>query len=152
MRIPSNVTIEPFQVEHLQEMKLRAFDAKALGYLDSFSTEVAQGFLRGPGWTVRIDGQILGCGGFVILWEGRVEAWVIGTPLLMVYPKLVFSITKYQLDLVKEHFGFRRIEAVTQASFGAGRRFLEHLGFTPESEMKRYGPDGSTHIRYVLLP
>src|SRR5262245_36237862 len=98
MRIPSNVTLEVFKPEHIDEMKLRECDAKSIDYLRGLD-DAALVFLRGPAVTVRVDGTVLGCGGFVIPWPGRAEAWILTTPGILLYPKLAFSLAKHYLSI-----------------------------------------------------
>jgi hypothetical protein len=44
------------------------------------------------------------------------------------------------------------VQAGVVAEHGAGRRFVEHLGFTEEGLMPKFGPRGETFAKYVLFP
>ena len=150
MRIPSNVTLESFKPEHVTEMQLRAWDAKGIEYLKSTDEAVAV-FMRGPGITVRVNGTILGAGGYVIPWPGRAEAWILTTPGVPLFPKLVFSLVKHYLSMASS-FGFRRVETTVPVQHDVAIRWLERLGFKREGVMQYYGPNEQDCYRYVILP
>jgi hypothetical protein len=149
MRIPHNVTLESFKLEHIDEMRLREYDHKSVEYLKD--AEVVQVFMKGPAITVRVNGVIAGSGGFAIPWPGRAEAWLLTTPLIARYPKLAFSLAKHYLSMAPS-MGFTRIETAIAESHHVARRWLKRLGFTEESLMRRFGPNGQNFVRYVIIP
>lgn len=46
---------------------------------------------------------------------------------------------------------WRRLEASVEKNFSAGCRWVQLLGFEMEGEMRGYGPNGETHLRYARV-
>lgn len=46
---------------------------------------------------------------------------------------------------------WRRLEASVEKNFEAGCRWVQLLGFEMEGEMRGYGPNGETHLRYARV-
>jgi hypothetical protein len=88
-----------------------------------------QEFYRWHALTVRVDGVIVGIGGYVILPDGTPHAFMDATEA---------NCRRYRITLAKavrrffgelKAAGVQRIIASPDASFKAAERFLHHLGF-----------------------
>lgn len=144
------VEIAPFRPEDIDQidpqrqhlLEAQAADWRAMAKLAGNS---------GPAWTGRIDGRVIGCAGFALLWQGRAAAWcLIGQDIpkrawLGIYRAIETRIA--QLPAL----GVQRLEAEAQFAFLPGNRLLTMLGFEREGLARRFGPDGSDFNRYARL-
>jgi hypothetical protein len=156
------VQITPFRAEDALAMQLTPQAAASFAGVDL--RENFQLYERkGPGWTMRVGDDIIGCAGLMLPWpSGSLAiAWLLPSPLLPSYPKtaIVELLTRLRA-LMREHRP-RRIEFLVSASFPLGQRFAEFLDFQrdgccdPPCErcglIKAYGPNGEDFIRYVWV-
>lgn len=96
-------------------------------------------------WTAVLDGAPVACGGTLLQWPGRHQAWMYmneGTgPHMLPLTKAVARA----LGGVKG-----RVEFTVRADFAQGHRWARLLGFEVETPLlKGYGPEGEDHVGYV---
>ena len=140
--------VEPFKPFHIallraqgvQSAQLREVSIVPLNY-----ESVAQPL--GPAVTVFDSGRVILCGGIVIQAPGRGECWALmsaeaGRHLLW----LTRAIERF--TTMQE---WQRLEASVEKGFRDGCRWVELLGFEFEGEMKAYGLNGETHLRYARI-
>ena len=107
---------------------------------------------KGPAWTLRINGVLIGCAGLMLLdWPGVAHAWMLPSPALAQHPKISLTLLRQKLEETIRTHQLVRIQAEVQTTFTTGRRFIESLGFEHEGDMRRFGPDGSTFSRYAWV-
>jgi hypothetical protein len=89
----------------------------------------------GPAWTLIAGGEVLGCGGVVVAGDvGR--AWVILSQPVRAIP--VHRAVRRALQIARDEFALRRIEARALSPFGAARHWLERLGFRASGQEGDY--------------
>lgn len=136
-----SVEIVRFDPAHIGQMSLtaeqRVVDSQKeiLGY--------------GDAWTVMVDGHPVACGGVMPVWDGRGYAWALmGTdsgPYMLHITRAVkrgLRITPYQ-----------RVEMAVDATFDAGCRWAEMLGFVRETTtpLRCYLPGGKDAWLYARV-
>lgn len=106
---------------------------------------------RGPAWTGRHQGRVIGCAGFALLWQGRAAAWCLLAPDIPRPAWLGIHRAVAARMAQLPALGVRRVEAEAQFNFLPGNRWLRLLGFELEGLARRFGPDGSDFNRYARL-
>ena len=104
---------------------------------------------KGCSFTGFTEDKIIGCAGILPIWEGLGHAWVV---MGKDYKKHRIWIHKQVQDMFfKIAVGkkFRRVQANVQCDFYDAVRWIEALGFEPESILRQYGPDGKDHYMYT---
>lgn len=100
----------------------------------------------GNAFTLYQGNEIVGCGGIMKIWDGFGEAWTLFTRLLFQNPKTVHKTVKYIMgELIKEE-GFKRVQAVVDASNERAVRWIERLGFEREGLMRKYIGDKDFYL------
>lgn len=112
----------------------------------------ARHYATGPGYTARLDGQILACAGITIHWPGMGTAWALITPLGCRHPLRVHRAVKQGLASIVDGCHLRRVQAEVMAECAPAIRWVEALGFHAEHLMPRFGPSGESAWRYAYLP
>lgn len=111
----------------------------------------AEYLLRGPAYTIIKNGQVVWCGGLVMLWPGMAEAWGVPSMSLQDCPlgfhRLVVTVLRELIETMK----LRRVQCTIASVFGISQRWVQALGFQHEGDMAMYGPDGADHKRYALV-
>ena len=106
---------------------------------------------EGPAYTGTVNGEIIGCGGVCMYWEGVGEAWASLSPRVTAMRKSVYLCLRECLRIIWTTFAMRRIQAIARCDFEAAQRLLEHLGFVQEATLRRYAPDGVDCFLYAKL-
>lgn len=106
----------------------------------------------GPGWTLRVDGVVVGCAGIVRMrWPGVAHAWLLPSPDLPRYPKTMALAILQEFKELLARERFWRLECNVLQDFALGRRFAEWCGFQEEGILYFYGPKAEHMIRYALI-
>lgn len=107
----------------------------------------------GPAWTGWCKERAVACAGVMLPWPGYGVAWALVTRWARDEAGMDIhrAVVRGLRDVIRTH-ALRRVEANVDASFGLGRRWVTALGFTEESVMPHYGPEGQTFVKYVLCP
>jgi hypothetical protein len=107
---------------------------------------------NGPAFTGLIDGTVATVAGLQHFpWPGVAEAWAIVTPIGRQHGLVVSRQVARHLGRLIHAHDYRRVQADVVAAFTVGRVWVEWLGFTLESIMVGYGPEGVDMARYVWL-
>jgi hypothetical protein len=95
------------------------------------------------------DGDdLVAVAGVLPYWPGVGEAWFsLGPGYAPRHLRAGVRRIRNFLALVQPQY--RRIQADVRAGVPGLMQWIELLGFTFESEMPRYGPDGADYYRYV---
>lgn len=135
--------IEVFKPEHLDRLRLQPAQAY-------FSREFSQpGYAsllgRGPAFTALDGDTVLGCGGAAELWPGRACVWSLLSDSAGPHMRAIHRAVSGFIDQLP----YRRIEALVDAGFEPGHRWVKLLGFACETPdgMQSFTPDG----RHVFL-
>ena len=110
----------------------------------------------GPAVSGYWDGELVGCGGLQLLWEGVAEGWCLfaeDTKEQTLRARMQFAVSsKDLLDLWMDKYDLVRVHAPMRDDFPAGLKFVEFLGFTRESgRMEKYYPSGVAAIMYSIV-
>lgn len=101
-------------------------------------------------YTLEHEGKPLGVGGFRLINETTMWAWVDITDCAGSHIIPAYRVLKEWIDIfVKEH-GIKRLQAYIEMDFPEAIRMVQHLGFEKESIMKRFVGDKDASM-YVKL-
>jgi RimJ/RimL family protein N-acetyltransferase len=156
------IVLSPFRAEDAYAMELTRQAIRSLtgvDTLENFRLYEA----KGPGWTLRIEEQIIGCAGLMFPWpSGSLAiAWLLPSPHLARYPLTAIKLLLDKLRALITEYQPRRVEFLVDASFRVGQRFAEWLEFRRDGccdppcpqcgVVRAYGPQGEDYIRYVWV-
>jgi hypothetical protein len=137
--------IEAFKAAHLERLRLQP--AQAYFGREISRPEYASMLGKGPAFTALDGDVVLGCGGAAELWAGRGCVWSLisdqAGPHMLAIHRAVAGFIK-QLP-------YRRIEALVDADFEAGHRWIRLLKFNCETPngMAGFTPDGRNVFLYA---
>lgn len=136
--------IEPFRTEHLLKIEITEVD----GLGETSKQVLANAAKNSIAYTALNNDSIMFIVGAAQLWPGLVDLWLIVTPEFMLHKKSCLRIFWQFMAQLKD-MGIRRAQADIRADLSKNISFVKHFGFTFESEMKQYGVNGETYLRYV---
>lgn len=147
----TGMALEDMTTEHLERLNLRNTDERVLHMLGTQAEFAAHALKCGPCFAlVQVgNGAVVGCGGFAYLCPGVCEAWLVGSSLFRVHPRLVLETCKRNVQYMI-NLGVHRVQAHVRADNPAAARFIgRHMGFAYEGLCHAYGPDKATYLRFA---
>jgi len=110
-------------------------------------------FGRGNVWglTAWHEGEIVGIGGIVKLWDGVAEAWFIMSKKGATMPYRVANCTDQLFDEVMVDRNLHRMQASVSTLDPKAVRFARWIGFEPEGIMRKYGEKGEDFFRMARV-
>ena len=90
---------------------------------------------------------VIACAGIVNCWRGRAQVWSLMSEHLPKYRKAIHkAVSRY----LAAH-PIRRLELTLDPEFSRAVAWAKRLGFTYESTMPAYGPNGELQDMYVRI-
>lgn len=142
--------VERFRPEHFTEARPILEHQHMMGLVDSEHT--ARTLAKFPASTARTsEGEIIACGGVVILWRGVGEAWGLTTKHVDRYRIFYYKNTKLLIESIAQSFNLHRVQATVPVGHEPAARFIMRMGFAREGLLRKFGPDGSDFIMFGRL-
>lgn len=132
-----------FKAEHYFKLN----EQEATSYVNAFMSEKAIKALENNehSYSIFINGRLIACAGLVQFWHGRAEAWAMIDKDCRKEFVALHNIVKRFLKACP----VKRVEAVVDANFEQGHKWVNYLGFTIEAPlMKAYGINGGDCTLY----
>lgn len=135
-----------FKAEHYFALN----EQEATSYVNEFMSEKSIKALENNehSYSIFIGGRLVACAGLVQFWNGRAEAWAMIDEDCRKEFMTLHNVVKRFLDVCP----VKRVEAVVDAGFSAGHRWVETLGFELEAPLMRsYGINGGDCALYARV-
>jgi len=142
------LSAEVYTPDHAAAIRLREADQAFVDGLGPMAIPIAMGLARHPGITLLADGQVVACGGVVIIWPGVGEAWMRTSHLLGRYPVATLRLTRQFLDASVSSLKLRRLQCTVRCGYAPAIKWAERLGFASEGVLRGFGPDGEDYIMF----
>lgn len=141
------VNVLPFRWYHLIAMDLRDAEREYLSLFPDYYALAKAQQDKGPCFTAFVEDEGPACSwGFVPLWDGVFECWMLTGRLIEKYPTKLIRAAQRVIDNVEIELQSHRLQMVVNASHPKSLRFAEALSFLPEGVLKAYGPNGADFV------
>jgi hypothetical protein len=132
--------IAPFRYEHLEVMAIRPFEREMVAVYEDKYRALAS---TGDGGTIVYEGVILAAFGWVQLWPGTYEVWVIPSIFVARFARVFLRTVRSYVDRLFETHPISRLQSSAIAD-PLHDHWMRHLGFQNETPggMKDYGGEG----------
>ncbi len=141
--------IQQYEPWHMDALSMRWREEDTFKLVDRDLDKILKKTNKGCSFTGFAEDKIIGCAGILPLWDGVGHAWVVMGKDYKKHRIWIHKQVKSMFFKIAVGMGFQRVQANVQADFYDALRWIEALGFTCESTLKRYGPDGKDHYMYV---
>lgn len=136
----------PFKASHVEDIQwIEREHARLIGQ------QALSIYEKHPGWTGLCNGRFVAAGGIVVPYRGLGEGWVIAGPLVHQGHLTYFHRTiKRAMIGTAQALKIRRLQVLVRDSFTVSHSWvLDHLGFTRECVLAKYGVMGEDMVVYV---
>ncbi len=100
--------------------------------------------------TIMQDGKILMMCGFINLWPGTAELWLIPTTYALDCPIVFSKSVKNMIELMAESLRLHRMQA-TVIDDDSHSNFMDFLGFEKEGLLKQYSDAKENYIPWARI-
>ena len=144
------IKVVPFHVEHVKLMDVRQHELQ--GIFKSKDIDIRLEALQqlSTAGTIIYDGRILGVMGYVEMWRGTCEVYVLPSEYIKEYGLVFARIIKSNLKMLREVQKFHRIQ-VTAVDDDKHKRWLEWLGFKCEGVLKKYSINQQDYKMWAII-
>lgn len=136
-----------FHPKHLDLLNIKEEWKKTVLNLDRAKMILGNipGGEAGDALTLVIDGRVIACFGYFLVFPGVVEVWLIPSIHIDKYSLTFVRIVRRYLDQTAALFQWHRIQTVTEMD-GRHRKWMKVLGFKEEGILEKY----FNHKDYVI--
>lgn len=139
-----------FRADHLDLMELRP-EELAGSSLENAKKRIA-GFAgeSEQALTYTYDGRIIAIMGFIILWDGVIQGWVVPTTYVYTVPVGFAKTVKRYIESLAETFRCHRFQTGSYDD-PMHARWMKFLGFESEGVSRQFTPDKRDYVNYARL-
>lgn len=135
-------------MRELREKPFNIKDLDALGLSEDQLSVYRKVVFQNSSWTVRYKDEVVFCGGVQRIMPSVGEAWLMFSPKGREY----IGVLKKAKELLGSSMkSFQRIQAAADSRDSRYSSFLEHLGFTFEGVLRKYGIQGQDMRMYSIV-
>ncbi len=105
----------------------------------------------GFGWTMKLDGKPIGCGGFQGIGQGIGVVWVMLSDEVRGHGLKLCRFARMATDIAFEEMGWHRIQAAVRCDMPEYQRWAELMGFECEGRLRKAAPDKTDLYLYAKV-
>ena len=142
------ILVRPFEPGDISKIGGRAYEQELIRLTGDHGENFAA---YGPAFTMLDDDKPVMAAGVYIPWPGIGEAWMHLSPWFYSHVKTAYRETREILHSIIVNKKLRRVQCPIHAGMEKNMNFVEHLGFTIEGIMHRWGPEGADYLMYAVV-
>ena len=146
----NNVRIVPFHPEHVKLMDIRDSELEVLLCFQNIEQRLKVISERGVCGTIMWGNTILGVMGYIELWKGVCEVWVIPSKSIPEHSIVFAKRIKKSLRLLRQTKYFHRIQTASLSNKEQDR-FFTWLGFKYEGDLACYSSKKETYKMWAIV-
>ena len=136
----------PFSPAHAT--RINTDQEEVLVHNADVSTLLTQQSQMGPAVTGFVALKPVVAFGFVSIWDGVAEAWMIADNGARERPLTMTKVGIHVMDITKISMGLHRLQITVRTTDIRALRWAGAIGFGAESVLHKYGPDG---VDYLMM-
>lgn len=138
----------PFAPHHVDRISIESEEVLVLAERDQVSDILYAQSQMGPAVTGFIGTQPAAVFGFVSIWRGVAEAWLVADRSARAMPMTLTRMGLKVMDIAKISMGLHRVQITVRTTDKRAYDWALAIGFQQECVMRGYGPDG---VDYFLM-
>ena len=138
----------PFSPVHLSRMELATEDLLVVTRNGELTDLLKAQSEMGPSATAFANGKPVAVFGFVSIWKGVAEAWLIADSGARHLPVTLTRYGKAAQDIAMISMGLHRLQITVRNTDNRAVKWARAIGYEQECVMRKYGPD---QVDYLLM-
>ena len=145
----AGVTLVPFHWGHAYTMDLREHDARYFRSVPNFRDMLRQYQDTGNAKTAMVGGKIACCFGYVELWRGVAEMWMLTTNHIETHPVAMTRGALRYINHIATETKLKRLQITVDVTHVVAMRWADALKFNREGVLRHYGADGADYMMFA---
>lgn len=137
------VTYTPFHPAHLEMMDALEMATSSASQRQEWKDIIAAQSRIGPAITAHLNGRPVACFGYMLIWSGVAEMWLLIEERGRKYAKSLTRGAVVLRDCAVLSNNLHRIQITVRSSDIRAVRWASAIGFEKEATLHKYGPDQS---------
>jgi predicted RNA-binding protein associated with RNAse of E/G family len=138
----------PFAKNHAMRINIKSEEVLVVANQIEAAEIFVQQESMGAAVTVYADHRPVAIFGFVSIWKGVAEAWLVADDLARSMPMTFTKTAKLVLDIAEISMALHRMQITIRSTDRRAYKWATAVGFTEECLMKKYGTD---QVDYFLM-
>lgn len=138
----------PFAKSHVDRIHVKAEEVLIVASKSEVADLLATQEQMGAAVTVFVGNRPAAVFGFVSIWKGVAEAWLIADDIMRSTPMTMTKTAKMVLDIAEISLSLHRLQITVRSTDRRAYKWAAAVGFTEECLMKKYGTD---QVDYFLM-
>jgi len=138
----------PFSVNHAERMSIQSEDVTVLATKDEIPGLLETQARMGPAVTAFLNMEPVAIFGFVSIWEGVAETWLMPDEKVRTIPVTLTRIGIKVMDIAKISMGLHRIQLTVRTTDKRAEKWAHAIGFKCDGVLRKYGVDG---VDYLMM-
>ncbi len=145
---PTNKVVD-FIPHHIHMIKMNEYDQRFYDTYPNYGQVVVENSPPGQAFTGIVNGEVVCCFGFIRLWDGVYEAWLIPTTENIRRSVVPFHRTSMRIfDYAMSKHSLKRLQITVCSENALALKWAKRCYFNNEGLLKNYGPEGADY--YML--
>lgn len=148
----SKITVVPFRLDHIDLLELRDHETSIFGTGEDLKRGIAGLLNSEASGSLMCDGRLIAIMGYVTLWPGLVEVYVLPSKHLPQYGMAFARFAKRYIKIIKRLERIKRMQTHS-LNDDLHNRWMSFLGFkneTPEG-MRSYSVNGDMYNLWSMV-
>ena len=138
----------PFSPAHVRRIEVKSEEVLVVAKPEEIEHLLTTQSQMGPAVTAFLNLQPVAIFGFVSIWSGVAETWLVPDDKVRSIPMTLTRIGMRVMDIAAISMGLHRIQLTIRTTDKRAEKWALAIGFQQEAVMRKYGPDG---VDYLLM-
>lgn len=137
-----------FRPDHVDLMDLRPEELAGSTFEVAKERIVGFAVASEQALTYTYDGRVIAAMGFIILWEGVIQGWIVPTVHVHTAPVCFARTVRRYIEALAETFKCHRFQTGSYDD-ELHAKWMKWLGFTNEGVSRQFTPDKKDYVNYA---
>jgi hypothetical protein len=138
----------PFSPNHAERVDITTEDVLAVTGRDGVAELLEMQSQMGPAVTAFLNMEPVAIFGFVSIWRGVAETWLVPDEKVRSIPMTLTRIGMKVMDITMISMGLHRIQLTVRTTDKRAEKWAYAIGFKQEGVLHKYGADG---VDYLMM-
>ena len=148
-RMSNREHIVALTYDHLTRIQYNEDTKKYMKLIPNYFHYIWDNAVVGSSWTAISKGKVIAVFGIRYIWNGLAEMWMIPSKDIHKNAILLVRGAKATTDTAINNYEIKRLQIIVRVENDVALRFAKSLGFSVESVMTKFGPEGADYYMMV---
>ena len=148
-RMSNGEHIVALTYDHLTRIQYNEDTKEYMKHIPNYVHYIWDNAVVGSSWTGICRGKVIAVFGIRYIWSGLAEMWMIPSKDIYKNAILLLRGARAITDTTIRDYEIKRLQICVKVENDVALRFAKSLGFSVESVMTKFGPEGADYYMMV---